>query len=232
VARVTGDRYLVTRSGISSTSAPLPFEKIPLVYERAFGGWDRRDDNPARHVYEARNPVGTGFRKGAARGDDEFAVPNVEDPENPFRVYGDTPQPVGFGFIAPNWQPRVAFAGTYDEAWDQNRKPLLPQDFDRRFYNSASPGLIAPGYLAGDEPVALLGVTDEGRIGFHLPRVPPPVCAIHLRGGKRADLATNLDTLIVDADRRVLTLQWRATLPLRDGPHEVIAVEVRPSAEM
>jgi hypothetical protein len=226
LARVFGDRYLVTRSGASSMSAPTPFERIPLIYERAFGGWDRREEDPAQHTYEPRNPVGTGFRSGAARGDEELLVPNLEDPEDPFDGFGNTPTPAGFGFVSPNWQPRLALAGTYDEAWDQNRKPLLPKDFDRRFYNAASRGLIAPGYLSGDEPVALLGVTEEGRIGFHLPRVPPPVCTIHLRAGKRANLATNLDTLVVDADRRVVTLQWRATLPLRDGPHEVIAVDV------
>ena len=215
---------------MSSMSEPEPFERIPLIYERAFGGWDRRDEDPERHTYEARNPVGTGFRKGSAGSDDEFAVPNVEDPENLFRSHGDTPAPAGFGFVAVNWQPRLAYAGTYDQAWDESRKPLLPEDFDRRFFNAASPGLIAPGYLAGDEPVALLGVTPEGRLGFHLPRVAPPVCAVHTRGRKATELHTNLDTVIVDADRRVLTLQWRASLPLRDGAHEVVAVDVQPAA--
>lgn len=226
IARVTGDRHLFCRLGISTISAPEPFEKIPLIYERAFGGWDRTDENPEKHSYEPRNPVGTGFRAGAPPDADELAVPNVEDPESPFRAFGDTPPPVGFGFIAANWQPRAGFAGTYDRAWDQGRKPLLPVDFDRRFFNGASPGLIAPGYLAGDEPVALLGVTPEGRVGFHLPGVTPPVCTVHTRGHGRTELRTNLDTVIVDSDRRLLTLQWRATLPLRDGPHEVTAVDV------
>jgi hypothetical protein len=231
IARVTGDRRLVRRLGVSAMSAPEPFEKIPLIYERAFGGWDRTDEDPEKHSYEARNPVGTGFRRGASGADDEFAVPNVEDPEQPFRSYGDTPVPAGFGFIAANWQPRVTFAGTYDKKWNENRKPLLPEDFDRRFYNSASPGLIAPGYLVGDEPVALLGMTPEGRVGFHLPRVPPPVCTVHTRGRKRTELRMSLDTLIVDADRRVVSLQWRASLPLRDTPHEVVAVDVQSSPE-
>src|SRR5262249_16890169 len=54
VARVSGDRHLVTRLGISSISDPEPFERIPLVYERAFGGWDRRDEDPDRHTCEPR----------------------------------------------------------------------------------------------------------------------------------------------------------------------------------
>lgn len=231
VAQVTGDRHLFTKLGMSTMSDPEPFEQIPLVYERAFGGWDRRDEDPNRHTCEARNPVGTGFRSGSAGAEDELAVPNIEDPEGLFRSYGDTPAPTGFGFVGFNWQPRAAFAGTYDQAWDEQRKPLLPEDFDRRFFNAASPGLIAPGYLAGDEPVVLLGVTPEGRVAFQLPRVAPPVCVVHTRGRKVTALPTNLDTLIVDADRQVLTLQWRASLPLRDGIHEVVAVEVKPAAE-
>ena len=229
IARVTGDRRLFCRLGISTISAPEPFERIPLIYERAFGGWDRTDENPKKHLHEPRNPVGTGFRASAPGDDSELAVPNVEDPEQPFRGYGDTPPPAGFGFIAANWQPRSSFAGTYDQVWDQERKPLLPEDFDRRFFNGASPGLIAPGYLAGDEPMALLGVTPEGRVAFHLPAVTPPLCAVHTRSRKRIELSSTLDTVIADADRRVLTMQWRASLPLRDGPHEVVAVDVLPA---
>lgn len=230
LARATGDRQLSKRLGVSRISPPEPFERIPLVYERAFGGWDRRAEDPVEHAFEARNPVGIGFRTGSADADDEIAVPNIEDPEHPFQSYGDTPPPAGFGFLAPNWQPRLAYGGTYDEKWDQNRKPLLPEDFDRRFFNAASPGLIAPGYLVGDEPVVLLGVTAEGRTGFNLPGVPPPVCLVDTRDDKRAVLQTNLDTVIVDADSRLVTLQWRTTLSLRDGPHEVVAVHVHPTA--
>lgn len=230
LARVTGDRRLTARLGMSRMSPPEPFERIRLVYERAYGGWDRRAEDPVEHAFEARNPVGTGFRAASADADDEIAVPNIEDPEHPFQSYGDTPPPIGFGFIAPNWQPRLAYGGTYDEKWDQTRKPLLPVDFDRRFFNAASPGLIAPGYLVGDEPVVLLGVTPEERIAFNLPGVPPPVCQVDTRDGKRAVLQTNLDTVIVDADTRVVTLQWRTTLSLRDGPHEVVAVHVQTMA--
>jgi hypothetical protein len=231
IARVSGDRRLFNRLGTSMMSEPEPFEQIPLIYERAFGGWDRRDDNPDRHAYEARNPVGVGFRGASSGSDDEVIVPNIEDPESLFCNYGDTPPPAGFGFLGCNWQPRAGFAGTYDQAWDENRKPLLPEDFDRRFFNAASPGLVAPGYLTGDEPVGLIGVTPNGRVGFHLPRVTPPVCRIHTRGRKVTELATNLDTVIVDADRLVLTLHWRTCLPLRDGLHEVVAVEIKPDAE-
>jgi hypothetical protein len=226
VARVVGDRFLVRRGGATVISPPQPFERIPLVYERAFGGWDRRDPDPGRHRCELRNPVGTGFRVDTLRGDDEVRMPNIEDPERPFRAYGDTPPPVGFGFVAPNWQPRAAFAGTYDAEWDRRRKPLLPSDFDRRFFNAGSPGLVAPGYLHGREPVVVIGASSEGRVVFELPGLAPPVCVVALRGRKNVPVTTNLDTVVVDMDRRLLTLLWRGHVAVRNGPHDVIAVDV------
>jgi len=227
LARVVGDRYLVKRSGRISVSDPQPFETLPLVYERAFGGWDRRAQEPASHSVEARNPVGTGFRDPAIDSDDELRLPNIEHPDQPWRHYGDRPPPQGFGFIAPHWQPRLAFAGTYDEAWDRQRKPLLPGDFDRRFFNAAAPGLIAPGHLAGNEAVVVIGATPSGRIAFELPGVPAPECLVELRGRRRVALITVLDTVVVDLNQSCLTLLWRAQLPVRNGPHDVRSVEVR-----
>lgn len=226
VARVVGDRVLVSRSGVTSVSRPRPFETIPLVYERAFGGWDRRDPNPSKHRCEPRNPVGVGFRASGLDSDDELPLPNIEYADQPFRACGDTPQPAGFGFLAPNWHPRLSFAGTYDAVWAQQRRPLLPRDFDRRFFNAASVGLIAPGYLRGNETVTVIGTTPQGRIAFALPGVLAPECIVEVRGRRRVSLPTRLDTVIVDTDKYLLTLMWRAHLATRNGPHDVSSVEV------
>jgi hypothetical protein len=226
VARVIGDRFLARRSGASAISAPIPFERIPLVYERAFGGWDRRHSDPARHRCEMRNPVGVAFRTKASGADDEIPLPNIEDPEQPFQAYGDTPPPVGFGFVGPNWEPRRRLAGTYDAAWDRERKPLLASDFDRRFFNGASPGLVTPRYLQGNEPVVVIGAAAENRVAFALPGTPPPPCVVGLRGRKNVAVTTNLDTVIVDMDRRELTLIWRGHVAVRNGPHDVLSVTV------
>ncbi len=134
-AWVFGDRAWVDRNWAEpALTQPACFERIPLCYERAFGG-----------EADPRNPLGRGARpRGQRPVDGEFA-PNIEDPAAPIVGCEDRPAPIGFGFVAPNWQPRAALAGTYDEAWTAQRKPLLPLDFDPRFYNWASPSLIAPG---------------------------------------------------------------------------------------
>ena len=229
-AKVFGDRRVVNRLGRSSITRPEPFERIPIVHERAFGGWDRHDTDPLKHRHEPRNPVGVGFRI-TPQGAEEQALPNFEDPQHLFTSWGATPPPAGFGFIAPNWQPRLGFAGTYDAAWNKTRKPLLPRDFDRRFFNAAAPGLVAPGHLKGDEAVVVIGATPEGRVDFCLPGLPPPLCLVELRGRKRVPLQCVLDTVIVDMDSCTLTLTWRAHIGVRNGPHDVLSVEVHANQE-
>ena len=227
VASVWGDRRLVGRVGARITPAE-PFERILLVYERCFGGWDRRHENVNRHRCEARNPVGLGFRDPGLGPEDEVVLPNFEDPGRPYSGYGDTPPPTGFGFVQASWHPRSQYAGTYDEVWEKTRKPLVPTDFNRSFFNGASPGLIAPGYLEGNEEVVVIGATLEGRVAFSLPGFAPPVCLVQVRGSSDVTLQTMLDTVVVDMDARALTMIWRAHMPLRNGPHDVVSVIVNP----
>jgi len=224
--RVVGDRSWFKSLSAVTMSPPKPIERIPLVYERAFGGWDRSDPDPEKHDFEPRNPVGTGFRGKHGSFREGTRVPNLEDPRHPIRDISDRPPPAGFGFTSPSWQHRVAFAGTYDEPWSKQRMPLLPKDFDRRFFNAASPGLVAPGYLKGNEPVVVENASPEGKLGFHLPGVPPPACRVRLRGGNDHLLQTQLDTVIVDMDERLLFLIWRAVLALRSGPQDVVSIEI------
>ena len=229
-AAVFGDRVWYRAAGIASPTKPLPFETIPLVYERAYGGWDRGHADPARHACEPRNPVGTGFR-GPGGFEEGLRLPNVEDPRALIGSLGDRPPPAGFGFVSPHWKSRAALAGTFDEAWKKSRAPLLPKDFDRRHLNAASPGLIAPAYLRGDEPVVAVGVTrTSGSLSFSLPGVPPPRVRVELGDGTTpADVPLRLDTVIIEPDARTVTLLWRGTLALLTGPHDVQHVEVAPS---
>lgn len=226
-ARVFGNRRLITRNGIVSTTPPEPFERIPLRYEYAFGGWDRHDENPDKHTFEARNPVGSGYRADRLE-DDEILMPNLEDPADLYDTPSRRPAPAGFGFVAPDWQPRAGFAGTYDQAWNDTRKPLLPGDFDRRFFNAASPGLIAPSYLRGDEWVTVIGASPDGRVDFQLPGMAPPECRLMLNSGAPADLRMVLDTLVTDMDQLTVTLTWRAHLTVPRGVHDVAALELPP----
>jgi hypothetical protein len=227
VVRVTGDRYWVKRAvGTVAMSDPAPFERIPLIYERAFGGWDRHDEDVAQHGFEARNPVGMGFRVRWHETEQAVPVPNIEDPTQPLRAFEDRPAPAGLGFVSPHWVPRAQLAGTYDAAWLRERSPLLARDFDRRFFNAASNGLVTPAYVRGDEPVTVANASPRGQLNFHLPGLAPPVIETALRDGREERLATSLDTVIVDTDVHQLILIWRAHIAIKDVPRDVRGVVV------
>ncbi len=224
--RVFGNRYWSKGlTGIAKTE-PRSFEAISLCWENSFGGWDRSHPDPSRHTFEPRNPVGTGFRAKWGKFEEGVRLPNLEDPNDPLKSHGQVVKPVGFGFTSPHWQPRASFAGTYDETWMKERMPLLPKDFDRRFFNGAPTDQIVPGYLRGDEEVMITNVTPSGSLSFRLPGVPPPECDVEFKGGRREVIPTNLDTVIINTDENLVFLLWRAHLAVREGPHGVKAIRV------
>jgi hypothetical protein len=223
-AIVFGDRVWFRAAGGIAMSRPIAFEKMPLMYERAFGGWNRLHEDSKRHFCELQNPAGVGM---AGSLDEGIRMPNVEDPSALLRAFGDRPSPAGFGFVSPHWQPRARFAGTYDEAWSKSRAPLLPRDFDRRYLNAASPGLVAPNGLRGDESVTLMGMSEGGGpLSFALPAVAPPLVRVQRKDARDATCTTRLDTVIIEPDDRRVILLWRGHAPLRSGPHDVRAVHV------
>jgi hypothetical protein len=229
VARVFGDRFWVMANQTARMSRTLAVGRVPLIWENAFGGHDEVGSTPQRALLEQRNPVGTGFGRPLRRDDDYLRLPNIEDPNQLIGQYGVAVTPCGFGFTSPSWQPRASFAGTYDENWNKTRKPMLPIDFDRRFFNAAAPGLVAPGYLHGHEEVVVLNSASVPRLAFRLPSVPAPQCRVVLRGKRDTQLQTNLDTVIVNTDENQLILLWRAYATTGGGPHDVVAIEVRPA---
>jgi hypothetical protein len=170
---VIGDRQWQTQLLDKPTiSYKQPFRTMDLVYERAFGGFDK----PAG-MYCKENHVGTGFiGKRTAERVEGLRLPNLEDPRNLIQTWNNRPRPVGFGFYGRGWSPRLAYAGSYDDKYMKERHPLLPADFSFRFFNGAHPDLQVGGYLRGDEEVDLLNVCPEApRVHFRLPGLAPKI---------------------------------------------------------
>jgi hypothetical protein len=203
--QVTGDR--VWRSG--RPSDPQPFESIPLVWERAFGGLHRRGDQV---LAEERNPVGCGFAGERSAGEMEGRpVPNLEDPAAPLGQLGQVSTPACFAPIAPSWLPRRTFAGTYDERWQRARAPFLPDDFDSRFFQCAAPEFVFDRYLQGGEPVRIAGMIPDGPIEFTVPEARLHV-AVTVAGSPEEPQA-NLETLSIEPDENRVCFTWRASVP-------------------
>jgi hypothetical protein len=206
--RVFGDREWRSGGAGYSMTTPEPFQRMPLVWERAYGGTDRSETEVRE---ELRNPVGAGFR--APDGEkplEKLRLPNLEDPAELISSWKQAPPPACFAPIAAHWQPRRSYAGTYDERWLQQRAPYLPTDFDPRFFQLAPPGLIAPGYLKGGEPVEVHGATRTGMLRFRLPIARLTITYV-LDGAPQMRPAV-LDTVIIEPDAARLQLVWRAVL--------------------
>ncbi len=223
--RVFGERIWIKCLGIVSMSRPAPFEKIPLVYERAFGGSDTSWPDPKHYEFCLENPVGKGFMGRRTKIEpDGMRLPNLESPTHPIRKPKDRPVPSGFGMIAPYWSPRAGYAGTCDEHWRRHVSPLPPEDLDTRFYSSASPGLASGKHFAGNEQVLVKGAHRYGRLIFDLPGITPRVTVRRMGGSD--DLAMWLDTIIVEPDEERLTLVWRGRFSVNGKLRDILGTRI------
>jgi hypothetical protein len=202
IVRVVGDRVWQSGGGKIAPSRPRAVTRVPIQWERAFGGTDATDST----FFEPRNPAGSGVvrRPHDLQG---RPAPNFEDPRQPITSSKDRPAPHGFGPIAAHWQPRVKLGGTYDEKWKKERCPLLPTDFDPSFFNLAPLDQQLPSYLAG-ESVRLDGMTDNGLDAFTLPDLRIPIAF-----RSRTDLLqtyTRVDTVVIEPEEKRFSIIARA----------------------
>jgi hypothetical protein len=201
--RVIGDR-----SGSDRLLGATPFVRMPIVYERAFGGTTATGD-----VYR-ENPVGVGY-KGVASADPTVTTeaPNVEYSD---RSPSDQRSPAGFGIIARHWSPRVALAGTYDQAWIDSTWPLPPKDFNPLF-NQSAPVDQQTRSVSGGELVELSNMTESGSWRFRLPRLDVPIRLIF--DDRVEDRETRVDTVLINTEQRTVTLKSRISVTkVRNAP--------------
>ncbi len=203
--RVFGDRQWQN----GRMTQPEAFKSMAMVYEKAFGGVHSVDGNTI--TAEQRNPVGRGFagqRKAEEMNGEP--LPNLEDPNNLITDINQQPTPACFAFSAPHWQPRSGYAGTYDEAWQTQRAPYLPEDFDKRFFNMAHRDLVYPGFLSGGERVEISNMHPRGTLKFALPHVR--LNTVVSIAGHSVQPQFNLETLIIEPNILKLSIVWRAAV--------------------
>ncbi len=217
--RVFGDRQWQQ----GQATQPEPFTMMPMIYEKAFGG---------KHIEEkqfissdVRNPVGCGYvGKRKVEEIEGLKLPNLEDPAQLIRSPQDSPVPACFGCVAPHWEPRASLAGTYDEQWETQRAPYLPDDFDKRFFNVAHSDLIYPGYLQGGENVTITNMRAEGNLNFKLPLIKPVLKIVS--GGLHKTPGFNLETLLIEPDHMQLSMLWKASMTCDKKQFEIGEVQI------
>lgn len=223
--RVFGDRHWgLGFPGRLKPSSPTRFERMPITYERAFGGWDQTDPNPARQRLDSRNPIGSGFATKEKHLEGR-ALPNVEHPGQLISSWNDRPAPAGLGAVASHWSPRLEWAGTYGDEWMKSKFPLLPDDFDDRFHQCALPDQQVGGYLRGGEEVMLENLSESGRLRFCLPKI---YLAFSTRFGKdKVEHRAALQTVVIEPDASRLVMVWQTSLGCHHTLDQLDATVIR-----
>lgn len=220
--------------------APDKVEKVALDYRLAFGGsFYDPEPSPGQALIPSvsypSNTAGCGWLPSAAQLStlesavrqrieaqlaqlDSLPAPQIEDPAHPYKAPSQRLQPVGLTALARWWQPRVGLQGTLDGQWLADRYPLLPEDFDPRFYQSAPADQVVAPYLTGDENVRLKGCLREGDCTLQLPGVGP-IAVCESADAEPYVSVPVLDTLRLDLDKRQAVLLWR--LPVTAGISQI-----------
>ena len=219
--RVTGDRFW--QGG--APSQPAPFVRMPICWERAYGGIDPGSRAGPQPQWDERNPIGTGFSLDAAHAEG-LPLPNIEYPDQPVKALNDRPVPAGFGPLGVHWQPRRGLAGTYDERWLRERQPLLPQDFDDRHYQCAPTDQQAPQFLTGGEPVALVNLAPQSEIRFALPRVLLGFETSFSDGTRLPHPRPRLHTVTLEPSVMRVALIWHSALPCHSKVHKLLKTQI------
>jgi hypothetical protein len=223
---VVGNR--VWQAGLTgiSASAPQYFSEMPVGYDRAFGGADRRHEDPAEHDAYLPNPVGRGWHKHLKNAwVDGAPLPNTEEPGKPVDFPTDKHRPMALGPLGRGWPQRARYAGTYDQKWLDNEFPFLPHDFDERYYQAAPEDQRVP-VPTGPMEVVLSGFTADGERRFTLPHFEAPLHMFRKKCGRREDYTAKLDTIAFEPDLERFTMTWRHARILAMSMHEVAQVLV------
>lgn len=216
--RVTGDREWRRGPLGWQMSRAVPYTQLPVTFDRAFGGIDAEGAEP-------RNHAGVGYATNPGRAFEGSPVPNVEFADQLITSVSDRPRPAGMGVVARHWEPRKRFAGTYDQAWLDERFPLLPDDFDERFFQTAPEDqwIDRP---QGGEQVGILGMSPAGKLLFTLP--PCRLGATLHYADRTEQPPVHLETVMVEPTERRLVLTWATTACIHGDPFKLHDIELWP----
>lgn len=229
---------------------PAKFISAPIRYDYAYGGNLRLDDAPRTpakmplNFAHTGNPIGRGYlpttsairqhtkrgrlfagrwAKRWARKHRVLTAPQIEANKKSLPSTPHKPYPLaGWGTVPKHWTPRIDLAGTFDEKWEQQRNPLLPEDFNPLYWNGAHPDLQLD-QLATDAYINLYRVIPSSRRSDQTLSIRLPGYAFTL---EYQDLylaepvieEMRLDTVHIDVTLNQLTLLYRVNLPELDQP--------------
>ncbi|WP_338849526.1 DUF2169 domain-containing protein [Massilia sp. W12] len=138
-------------------------------------------------------------------------LPWFDDPAQSVTRRAQQAAPRCFAAWPENAPSRLPYAGTFDERWQQQRAPLMPQDFNPRFYNCADPALQ---WAQAPAPGTLLTLHNFGAQGRSALRWPALRFAARVQGvdGRTQQAEMRADTLEIDLLSGRYHIVWRAQI--------------------
>ena len=95
----------------------------------------------------------------------------------------------------------------------KTRHPLLPEDFDERFFQCAPIDQQAPQFLRGGEPVVLLNLSPTAELRFLLPKIYLGFETRFYDGSREIHKQRHLHNVILEPDYPRVSLVWHSALP-------------------
>ena len=189
--RVTGDRAWIEAPQGPRPSAPRPFTRLPLRYERAW----RKGENVV----------------GSAGGDTVHPPANIDVVSE--EGSAETP---GFGPLAPSWRARRSPQAQETLIWSQRLRSgpgPAPAGLDPPALNAAPRDQQLPELLPGS-PLVLDNLHPRfPHLETRLPSIVPRVFQVDASGQPR-EVQVRIDTLWIDTDREVFVVSWRGAVPI------------------
>jgi len=217
---VRGDRRWQKRLLRLTLGEPEPIASLPLSYRYAYGGQAPATtgasllDTHNTSLFYKPNPIGRGYSDNTQDNKAliEQYAPNIEYLDSQVKHWKDQILPAGLGAIPAHWQGRTQWAGTYDQVWEEQRQPLLPEDFSPLFFQSVPNDQQVPGFLKGGERVKLNHLTPMKHWSFYLPKASFYLRTTFTDGHKTTHRA-QLHTVIIEPDHHRLIMVWHSHLP-------------------
>ncbi len=148
---VFGYRNWIKGLGVGwGVSAPQSFTEMPVSYQYAFGG----KGHPANEQGKGINEVDTDFGPS-------IPLPNIEYENQLISSPGDRPKPASLNRMDILCEQRLSNAGTYDQAYIENRMPGFPDDLNYDYFNDAAPDQWLNGFFKGDEAFEICNMNPQ-----------------------------------------------------------------------
>ena len=211
---VFGDRHWEKRNGRLVPSQPLPFTKVPLTLEYAYGGMVEQEWGELKYIH---NPVGKGFYLTEDQALNR-PLPNLEHRDCLIKDIMDRPIPFAPCIYPMDGGLRLE---PLKKAMEPDYKPIHDAHLQ---YCWGHPELMVDEALNVGDPVSVKGILEEGIFSV----VVPPFEAdgfVHC-GTKKKMVEFKCDTIIVQGEEKRITFRWRGALTIELSPREKRMVQL------